>query len=416
MPVIEQLNEINGVMKEIFEFTQSDSVIQADFSEYLSTIGARNISLSSMEKVFLPYIFERRLDNVPVLEMFLKSGQTKNEELVKSFLNAQSAIYEIKKILKNGFELNNLINEKSYSVLSLTKMTNFRGIYAGQYIVARIFEYRGDFYIVEIVNVLSHSQKEDAMKFAVMKLIQNPKLLYFDNPEKEEELKAIVSDLYKKFVKTFKQDIIVTTNKYADEIIGAFNDEEEIDLSDKGANFETYKFFHIKEFTNSPKFLENSLSGFSSHEETYDVAIYFDKERGLYTVPFYKTFEELFKNRDSVEDAKECVEYFLTNESIPDSLLKKVYDENKNFMEVVNGFLDKEYTFEELLKEYKNDYLEEKTYSSATILYCSGAFSQAFEILSTPKQEQTTPTQKVGRNESCPCGSGKKYKNCCGRE
>ncbi|WP_420808763.1 SEC-C metal-binding domain-containing protein [Bacillus salacetis] len=22
---------------------------------------------------------------------------------------------------------------------------------------------------------------------------------------------------------------------------------------------------------------------------------------------------------------------------------------------------------------------------------------------------------KVGRNEPCPCGSGKKYKKCCGR-
>ena len=22
---------------------------------------------------------------------------------------------------------------------------------------------------------------------------------------------------------------------------------------------------------------------------------------------------------------------------------------------------------------------------------------------------------KVGRNQPCPCGSGKKYKNCCGR-
>ena len=22
---------------------------------------------------------------------------------------------------------------------------------------------------------------------------------------------------------------------------------------------------------------------------------------------------------------------------------------------------------------------------------------------------------KVGRNSDCPCGSGKKYKNCCGR-
>ena len=24
-------------------------------------------------------------------------------------------------------------------------------------------------------------------------------------------------------------------------------------------------------------------------------------------------------------------------------------------------------------------------------------------------------TAKVGRNDPCPCGSGKKYKNCCGR-
>jgi preprotein translocase subunit SecA len=24
------------------------------------------------------------------------------------------------------------------------------------------------------------------------------------------------------------------------------------------------------------------------------------------------------------------------------------------------------------------------------------------------------PAQKVGRNDPCPCGSGKKYKNCCG--
>ena len=23
---------------------------------------------------------------------------------------------------------------------------------------------------------------------------------------------------------------------------------------------------------------------------------------------------------------------------------------------------------------------------------------------------------KVGRNDACPCGSGKKYKNCCGKQ
>ena len=29
--------------------------------------------------------------------------------------------------------------------------------------------------------------------------------------------------------------------------------------------------------------------------------------------------------------------------------------------------------------------------------------------------QYTRETPKVGRNEPCPCGSGKKYKKCCGR-
>jgi len=33
---------------------------------------------------------------------------------------------------------------------------------------------------------------------------------------------------------------------------------------------------------------------------------------------------------------------------------------------------------------------------------------------SEPTSEVTT-TKKVGRNDPCPCGSGKKYKRCCGR-
>jgi uncharacterized protein YchJ len=39
-----------------------------------------------------------------------------------------------------------------------------------------------------------------------------------------------------------------------------------------------------------------------------------------------------------------------------------------------------------------------------------------------PKQQYITPSftpiksaPKIGRNDSCPCGSGKKYKQCCGK-
>ena len=418
MTVIDKINEINDVVKEIFDFTQTNEIVKEDFNEYISTIGARNISLNQMEKVFLPYIFERRIgkESKPVLEMFIEEGKYKNKEVAQSLLTAQSSIFEIKKILKNGFELYNLINERTYTVLSLTKMTSFRGIYAGQYIVARIFDFKDEYYVIEISSVLSHSQKEDAMRYAVMKLVQNPKILYLDNPQKEDEIKSVISEMYDKFIKTFGKDIILTTNKHADDIIGAFNDGEEIDLSDKLSNLEQPKFFHVKELDNNySNFLENSLGGFSSHSEIYDVAVIFDKEKGLYAIPFYETFTKIFENKDAVENYKGCIEYFLSNDSIPDTILERVKNEYSNFMDVINEALGTSYTFDELVKEYKSEYLNSRVYSSATVLYCSGAFSQVFDIISAPKPEQhAVPAGKVGRNEPCPCGSGKKYKNCCG--
>jgi SWIM/SEC-C metal-binding protein len=34
-------------------------------------------------------------------------------------------------------------------------------------------------------------------------------------------------------------------------------------------------------------------------------------------------------------------------------------------------------------------------------------------LLNTP--ETVTVDKKIGRNDPCPCGSGKKYKKCCGK-
>ncbi len=414
MTVIERINEINEVVKQIFDFTQANETVKADFEEYIATIGAKNIPLNQVEKIFLPYIFERRINDKSIMEMFeAENGST---DLVKSLLNAQSAIFEIKKILKNGFELYNLINEKTYKVLSLTKMTNFRGVYAGQYIVSRIFEYEGEYYVIEISNVLSHSQKEEAYRYAVMRLVNNPKMLYFDNPEKEEEIKSTIADMYQKFIKTFNTDIILTTNKHADDIIGAFNEGEDVDLSDKGCDISNYRFFHVKELDNNySNFLENSMGGFSSHNETYDVAVIFDEKNGLYAVPFYQTFSKIFEDKNSVENAKACVEYFLTNDSIPNTILERVSTNYPNFMDVINEIMETSDTFEELIKKYKTEYLNNKIYSSATVLFCSKAFSEIFDFISEPKPQAPVITEKVGRNDPCPCGSGKKFKNCCGK-
>jgi len=44
---------------------------------------------------------------------------------------------------------------------------------------------------------------------------------------------------------------------------------------------------------------------------------------------------------------------------------------------------------------------------------------QLAKPIDTPAQDGDAPqrrqSKKLGRNDPCPCGSGKKYKNCCGQ-
>ena len=69
---------------------------------------------------------------------------------------------------------------------------------------------------------------------------------------------------------------------------------------------------------------------------------------------------------------------------------------------------------------------EEKHYSEEDIKAAAGKFMEREQVaqptstnldgeISTNKTIRKTKKQKVGRNDPCPCGSGKKYKKCCGK-
>lgn len=420
MLILEDLKEINDVIKELAEFIQNDEFVKPDFEEYIRTVNGMNLQSACFN-----YIFERNLDNKSILTLYLENTKkvpASTKKIVKALMTSMSSIFEVKRVLQNGFDLNNIINEKNYSVVSLVKMTSFRGIGAGQYVVARIFKFEKAYYLLEISGVLPSSRKDDALRYSVAKIIQNPELVYFDNPEKQKEIEKNVREIYDKFIKFFGKDEVVTTNKFADDLIGAFNDfaegGEKIDIQDKIQLPETYKFFDVSEFNNSyDNFLENSLGGFSSHKETYDVGIIFDKELGLYAVPFFETFNKVFENFESVENAKACVEFFLQNDKFSANIIKRVAECHENFMDVVNKLLNANYTLDELLQHYKSRYLENKIFSSTTVLYKSKAFSKTLGIIEEDIEKPSLEgidLSKIGRNDPCPCGSGKKFKKCCG--
>lgn len=428
--VIEKLQSISEVMSDLINFVQTDKDVEPDFKEYLTTIGVKELNPSQTQAVCMPYIFERNINSKNIFELFLdktKKATKYARTIIKGLTSSVSSIFEVKKILKNGFELYNLINEKTYTVISLVKMTHFRGVGIGQYVVARIFEFEQEYYLLEISNVLAAHQKDDAMRFAIAKIIQSPELVYKDNTAKQKEIEKHVKKLHKKFLECFETEEVVTTNKLADDLIGLFNDFAEKSskkpdaekIQEKLCTLEEYKFFNVTEFNNSyENFLENSLGGFSSHRGTYDVGIIFDEELGLSAVPFYQTFCKIFEEKDftKIENYDKCLEHFLINDGVSANLLRRIENKYPNFMKVVNKIYSTEMTFEELLEKYKPQYLKEKIFSSTTVLYESKIFASTLGYIEEEENKPKIEAKNVGRNEPCPCGSGKKYKKCCGQE
>ena len=427
MNIQERMDSINGVIKNIADFIQSHEEIKLDFNEYLRTIGANSKGNVPLQTACFSYILERNLGedlkSIPQLYLENSKGLDKEtKEIVEAIDNSISSVFEIKKVTKTGFDLLNIVNERRYLITSLMKMTAFRGLGSGDYIIARIVNLNGDYFLLEISGVLPATKKDDAYRFAVAKIIQNPELVYLDNPEKQKEIEDDVAEIYQKFVDFFGTTEIITTNKYADDLIGMFNDYAEdgtkADYKDLIVEPEEYKFFNVSEFNNSyDNFLENSLGGFSAHKETYDVGIIYDKELGLYAIPFYGTFNKIFEVKDytKVLNFDSCIKYFLENDKYSANLIRMVADKHKNFMEILNAVLAQNYTLEQLLNKYKRRYVSNKIISSTTVLYRSNAFSNTLGIIEDNENKpQFDTTKKIGRNDPCPCGSGKKYKKCCG--
>ena len=429
MPVKDKIQDINDTIKSIALFIQSDEHIRPDFQEYLKTIGANRNSGVNFQAACFTYIFERRLGeahkSIPSLYLEKADLSSVEKKIAKNLDKSISSVFEIKKLLQNGFELYNIINEKSYNVTSLIKMTNFRGLGSGQYVVARIMNFEKETYLLEISGVLPTTRRDEAYRFSVAKIIQNPEIVYVDNPEKQEEIEEDIHTVYDKFLEFFGTDELLTTNKYADDLIGMFNDYAEDgvkgEFKDMLKTPETYKFFNVSEFNNSyDNFLENSLGGFSSHKETYDVGIVYDKDFGMYAVPFWGTFNKIFEadNPSEIENYDKCIQYFLTNDKFSANLIKRAAKKHKNFLPIINGLGKTDYTLKELLEKYKSRYLEQKIYSSTTVLYKSKAFASTLGLIEEDEEKPKLPEgidlSKVGRNDLCPCGSGKKFKKCHG--
>lgn len=433
MSVIDKLSSISDTLSSVFKFAQENSEIKEDFDEYLKTIGMYNAPASEMNSVLVTYVFERAFHKGAdsVFSMYLKEKQdidSNTKNIVLALQNAIDALFEVKAVQKTGFDLYSLVNEKKYFAMPLVKMSHLRGIYKGNYILARIFPYENEYYIIEIRETYSSMDKDRVLKYAVAKIIERPENLYKDNDQKLKEIETEISKFSEKFTSCFGSDEVITTNECVDNLISDFNDYYFDSEKDPSAikelikPIENYGYFKVPEFNSSyDNYIESSMAGFSSHSSKYDVGVIFDKELGMFIVPFYGTLCHIFEteNYKDIKGWDECIKAFMENDKIPATLVKKLAEKYPNFLDVLNDLYGTQMALDEFLEQYKLDYLKNKIYSPTSVLYASKSFGDLMGFIPTEeeikaKEIQAQNGQTIGRNDPCPCGSGKKYKKCCG--
>ncbi len=410
--VVDSLDLISKTMEKILDFVANDEVLSCDFREYLEYNNIEIETEKEFNNVIIQYMLEEKMQNgLRVLEYFRRNNETEND-VISALQNSFCAVFKINKILSNAYEVVCLTSGVNLEIIPMVKMSHLKQIGRFDYIQARIVELGNVYYILEIYDVISEFDVFKATTTAIKYMIQNPKSAYFKNPDKKLQLEKSVEEFNLKFSEYFKSNFVITTNKKVDELISCFNeyrlDNKNTDFSTLIEKPENYKYINIEQYnSNDEGFINSAIGGFSTHKETYDVALWMDKKRGLYIIPFFETFLKCFD--EEIEGENNCIKEFLTSDKIPPSVIKYACENKVSFFDKINETLKTEFSnLEEVLFNTKAVFLDEGVYSPVITLFNSDLFSSLISV-ENPK----IANKEIGRNDLCPCGSGKKYKNCC---
>ena len=219
-------------------------------------------------------------------------------------------------------------------------------------------------------------------------------------------------------------NILNMINSIAEETVSMFiEDEDGKSVNVEALNTEITNIFgldmldYIKEHKNDSNAIIEELE--KQATEKYQVKeeeITSDKMRELERVVMLKVVDEKWMNHiDSMDELKNGIGLRAYGQQDP--VVKYRMEGMDMFDEMIaNIKLDVVKILMNIRKQNENVQRQETAKITGAALEAINSVDGGKKI-STPEYSQTVVNEgpKVGRNDPCPCGSGKKYKNCCGR-
>ncbi len=357
------------------------------------------------------FIYSYRFpDGKTIIDSFVTDTSELSEDdknIVLGWKDPIEGIFEVKKMLPDGLIAENLVNEVEYIIKPTIVISNFSRVFRkGVFFGARIIPVSDTEYTFSgAQRGLNNISKTEVYRIAAEFQKENPSAAFRDNEEKIKQGFRMQKKDKELFIECFGRDEVITEGRKLPEIWAKFM-EYKLKKSDKQLP-DGYK----------PPVMDFPEDLLKSKE----VGVVFDEVESLGFFINYGLIIDILQDPDEkrIKKYKEDILSYIKDESISPIILRRLFfrfPQNAEF--VVQNVLNRpqfnlERDFDSLTKEFKSSHIGRKILPA--MLPMSDRFAKALRINSDKDNKIVSLNErKVARNAPCPCGSGKKYKKCCG--
>lgn len=370
---------------------------------------------------FLDYfLLQYRLsDGLMVVDHFVKENEAlpqSDRDILLGWKNVVEGLFEILRHEGDTLVFDNLLNDLVYRVRSNMGRAYFDKMLPGHFIRARIVPMGDGWMLSGAISMYPPSSRNDVLRASAEAVVKQPFLLY-RNPAKREQ--AIILQRAEKpdFVAFFGSNLVVVPVSELAESMKAY-----MSLRMQMAEVEASLASGLVAGQKTPAFLPPFHPNLQYENRKWakdveTVGITFDDIEGMEYHTNLGLVMEAFLAPEKVneEPHRKVVSDYVQNPDVsllPFRILAERDPERATQM--IRNLLplpdfDWSRDGDNLLRQYRPDY-EQRMQPSAIPLS-----ERLIQALQMPLPPDTPPAgKKAGRNEPCPCGSGKKYKQCCG--
>ncbi len=411
-PHIDRFGDIRKMLVDYFQdvlLKRDDTLKKAFFKALREEYGdplvvkSENGFYESTDNFMYSYRF---LNDLTVFDRFIAETpdlSEKEKAIVLRWKDPVVGLFQVKRSLPDGFVAENLINEVDYTIKPTTIPQHLERLAGpGAFFRAKIIPVSDKEYIFSGVQEFLDIPEEEILKVAASLQLEHPEFAFRDNEKKIKQGYEMQKKERALFIEYFGSDEVLTEGKKLNELMAGFMDYK-LKKHDKP----------IPEGYRPPK-----MEFPKDLVKSKDVGIVFDEVRGRHYLINYGLILNIFQEPDEskIRRYKEAILIYLEDDTISPIILRRVFfrfPQNAEFIirRVLNRpEFDLKRDFDSLMDELKPSFKGKRIFPQMMPMS-----EKMTRILRPEIYQEKEYGSKVGRNAPCPCGSGKKYKKCCGK-